>query len=115
MLLKLTRTKTIGNSVLGELIENSKKICNTLENKPYMIPELIYRVQVTRSPKFGRLLPEICQVPGRSGIRIHVGTRPEHSTGCILVPNRTIEEHITQTIHKTQKDHEEIRIEITHA
>ncbi len=72
MFLRLTRTETIGNSVLGVLSENGNMICDTLENKPYLIPKLIYRVQVTRSPKFQRLLPEICAVPNRSGIRIEI-------------------------------------------
>ena len=49
------------------------------------------------SPKFKRLLPIVQNVPRlpiansqspiayRSGIRFHRGTKPEHSTGCILV------------------------------
>ena len=37
------------------------------------------------SPKFKRLLPIVQNVPQRSGIRIHRGSKPEHSTGCVLV------------------------------
>ena len=123
MLLRLTRTDTIGNSVLGVLTENGNKICDTLENKPCLIPELIYRVQVTRSPKFQRLLPEICQVPNRSGIRIHAGNTAKDSAGCILVgtregntlrDSRKTETELTQMLNLIQKNHEEIRIEITH-
>ena len=40
---------------------------------------------LTMSPKFGVVLPLLENVPGRSGIRIHTGTKPEHSKGCILV------------------------------
>ena len=57
----------------------------TLENADYIIPVGIYEVRVTYSPRFKRMLPLVMQVPGRSGIRFHRGTKPEHSKGCILV------------------------------
>ena len=49
----------------------------------------------------------------RTGIRFHVGTKPEHSTGCVLVPNRAIEKELTDLILKAQKAHEEIILEVT--
>ena len=49
----------------------------------------------------------------RSGIRFHVGTKPEHSTGCVLVPNRAIEKELTDLILKAQESHEEIILEVT--
>ena len=61
----------------GKQIEYLTPICPTLENLDKQIPALIYRVQVTMSPRFKRLLPLVCQVPGRAGIRIHRGTRPD--------------------------------------
>ena len=48
----------------------------------------------------------------RQGIRFHRGTRPEHSTGCILVPNRAIEKELTDLILKAQNEHEEIILEV---
>ena len=42
------------------------------------------------SPKFGRLLPLIKNVPHFSGIRIHRGNIPKHSYGCILVGENKI-------------------------
>ena len=48
----------------------------------------------------------------RTGIRFHVGTRPEHSTGCILVPNRAVEKELTRLILKAQNAHEEILLEV---
>ncbi len=124
MLLKLTRKETIGNSVLGVLTENGKKICDTLENKQHLIPELIYRIQVTRSPKFKRLLPELCQVPNRTGIRIHAGNTAKDSTGCVLVGirkgntlcnSRKTETELTAMLNQIQKEHEEIRMDICSA
>lgn len=56
----------------------------TLENADFLIPEGEYPIEWTWSPKFKKPLPEILNVPDRSGIRIHRGTLPEHSKGCIL-------------------------------
>lgn len=50
--------------------------------------------------------------PLRSGIRFHVGTKPEHSTGCVLVPNRATENELTQLLLKAQNNHEEIILEV---
>ncbi len=85
----------------------------TLENADYLIPEGEYPIDWTWSPKFKKPLPEILEVPDRSGIRIirapenlqifgesgadpstfsqtefelvYEGhARDQHSTGCIL-------------------------------
>ena len=87
-------------------------ICDTMENADYLVPALIYRVAVTQSPKFKRLLPILCQVPGRTGIRFHRGSRPEHSKGCILVSVAN-EQKITALWLKEQNDHDETRIEFS--
>ena len=87
-------------------------ICDTMENADYLVPALIYRVAVTQSPRFKRLMPILQQVPNRSGIRIHRGTKPEHSKGCILVPNIDTEKSITTALLKEQSSREEIRLEI---
>lgn len=86
-------------------------ICDTLENADYLVPALIYKIQVSKSPKFQRLLPLLEQVPGRSGIRIHVGSKPEHSKGCILVSKEN-EKILTSMFLKEQRQHEECRIDI---
>jgi hypothetical protein len=57
-------------------------------------------------------MPLVCNVPGRAGIRIHPGSRPEHSRGCILVPNRGIEVNLTMELLPQQQAREEIRLEI---
>ena len=95
----------------GEYKEYLTPICSTLENADYLIPALIYRVQVTQSPKFRRLLPCLVQVPGRSGIRVHRGSRPEHSKGCILV-SASDEQALTARFLAEQSSHEETRLEI---
>ena len=111
MYIRLIRNKPQGNAITGRLVIDGRWFCNTLERVGYQIPALCYHVAVTMSPKFKRLLPLVQNVPaspksspkgkdfnsdeklpslqggvgGRQGIRFHRGTRPEHSTGCILV------------------------------
>ena len=139
MYIRLIRNKPQGNAITGRLVINGRWFCYTLERVGYQIPALCYYVAVTMSPKFKRLLPLVQNVPaspksspkgkdfnsdeklpslqggvgGRQGIRFHRGTKPEHSTGCILVPNRAIEKELTDLILKAQNEHEEIILEVT--
>ena len=85
MYIKLIRNEPRGNAITGRLVIDGRWYCDTLERVGYQIPPLCYHVAVTMSPKFKRRLPIVQNVPGRSGIRIHRGTKPQHSTGCILV------------------------------
>ena len=119
MYIRLIRNKPQGNAITGRLVIDGRWFCNTLERKGVEIPALCYHVCVTQSPRFKRLLPIVQNVPRtgdkamRQGIRFHVGTKPEHSTGCILVPNRAIEKELTDLILKAQNEHEEIILEVT--
>ena len=116
---KLIRMPAQGKAVRGKLYEATETrfeetlipICETIENSDYLIPALTYQYSVTMSPKFKRLLPALGGVPGRSGIRIHRGTHPKHSKGCILVPPH-IEPALTQKMLHEQRSREDCRIEI---
>ena len=96
----------------GEYKEYLTPICDTLENIDYLVPALCYKVAVTKSPRFGRLLPVLQQVPNRSGIRFHRGTRPEHSKGCILI-SASDEQALTSRFLAEQSAREECRLEIS--
>ena len=125
MYYKLIRQQPEGKAVRGTIYRTEHRfsrsagiyqeyltpICDTLENLDYLVPALIYKVAVTQSEKFKRLLPVLQNVPGRSGIRIHRGTKPEHSKGCILV-SATDERKLTAKWLKEQNDKQEIRLEI---
>ena len=137
MYIRLIRNEAKGNAITGRLVIDGKWLCDTLERKGYEILALCYHVQVTMSPKFKRLLPLVCGVPQseakrregeraphkatsfvgdpaeamRQGIRIHRGSKPEHSTGCILVPAEK-EKELTDLILKAQNKHEEIILEV---
>ena len=86
--LTLTRQKKIGKAVNGNItfpIGERSFTYPTIENADFIIPAGTYPLNRTWSPKFKKLLPLIEEVPEREGIRIHTGTKPEHSTGCVLV------------------------------
>lgn len=83
---------------IGSLYVNGEKFCDTLEDRvrdlaggeskvpgETAIPEGRYRVIVNRSPKFGRDLPRLLDVPQFEGVLIHRGNSAEDSAGCILV------------------------------
>ena len=108
---KLYRVSHYTNKRTGELVERLHYICDTLENLDFLVPALVYRIAVTQSPRFNRLLPILQQVPGRSGIRFHRGSRPEHSKGCILIAP-AMEQELTSRWLAEQSAREETRLEI---
>ena len=112
MLLKLIRKQPQGDALRGKLYLNGVLWTEVLERRGVEILALWYTVSVTMSPRFKRLLPIVNNVPGRSGIRFHVGTQPKHSSGCILVPDRETENRLTQTLLQAQQQHETIYLEI---
>ena len=137
MYIKLIRNQAQGNAITGRLVIDGRWYCNTIERVGYQIPALCYHVAVTQSPRFKRRLPIVQNVPRlpiggtpsnseasnrakpvqypaaecRTGIRIHRGTKPEHSTGCVLVPPEK-ECLLTYNILKAQNAHEEIILEV---
>ena len=84
----LTRKHKDGKAVIGTMAipyNGSIYEAKTIENADFLIPEGEYELDITWSPKFKKPMPQIMDVPEREGIRIHMGTKPEHSTGCVLV------------------------------
>ncbi len=109
-IIRLTRISREGKAVRGCLRLEGQEIA-TLENADYIIPVGIYEVRVTWSPRFKRMLPLIGNVPGRSGIRFHRGTKPEHSKGCILV-SAVNEQELTTKWLALQASNEPIKLTI---
>jgi hypothetical protein len=93
-----TKAKT---HTAGRMYWNGELLCYTLEDpvreikdKPVeewkikgetAIPEGKYRVILTKSPGFKRILPEVLNVPGYTAVRIHAGNQTKDTDGCILV------------------------------
>lgn len=93
------------SETLGSMFINDKFFCYTLEDfdrklqsnqssseiafkKIYgktAIPAGEYRVILSISNRFKRLMPEVLNVKGFAGIRIHGGNTHENTEGCILV------------------------------
>ncbi len=53
--------------------------------KQTAIPRGYYRLTVSMSKRFGKLMPELLDVPQFSGIRIHGGNTHEDTEGCPLL------------------------------
>ena len=109
-IIRLTRIRRDGRAVRGVMRVDGRESA-TIENDDYIIPCGAYPVKVTWSPKFKRMLPLVLNVKGRSGIRVHRGTKPEHSRGCILV-SAAMEQELTAKWLALQASNEPIKITI---
>jgi hypothetical protein len=105
--MKLTVQRIIkeDNHTTGALFLDGKYFCDTMEDKDrglysYMnigeisnikikaqtaIPYGTYKMRISYSPRFKKDLPEILNVPGFTGVRIHSGNTQDDTEGCILV------------------------------
>lgn len=97
MKIKLIRHTFTSTATIGDLYVNDAFICNTLEDvdrhlesggkKIYAetaIPCGEYRIKWTYSPRFGKMLPELLNVPQFAGVRIHAGNSSKDTEGCLL-------------------------------
>ena len=120
----LNRNRPKGKAVTGilalDLVQKDDSLKRytlpTLENADYLIPAGTYPVERTFSRKFQKFLPEILDVPDRFGIRMHRGTKPEHSQGCILLDmaGMTYVDTLFNQLD-VYYDDEKVQIEITDA
>ena len=95
MRITLLRVELAATYTIGELSIDGAPECFTLEDcvrppgvKIYgqtAIPAGSYRVIRSYSNRFGKVLPEVLEVPGFAGIRIHAGNTSKDTEGCILV------------------------------
>lgn len=98
-------TYTIGRLFIPGIVNDM--FCNTLEDKvreegvkipgETAIPAGKYEVRLTESARFKKVLPEILNVPGFTGIRIHGGNSDKDTEGCILVGRNTEKGKLSQS------------------
>lgn len=108
MELTVIRYDFLPDRTFGKLYIDGEYWCDTLEDLDrglydYMSVEEIkqkkvkdktaipygkYEVKMTYSIKYEKELPQILNVPGFAGVRIHNGSYPEHSLGCVLIGRR---------------------------
>lgn len=134
MKLRVERLWKKATYTVGRLYVDEKLYCNTLEDVvrdldkekkipgKTAIPAGTYKVIYNWSPKFGRNLPRLLNVPHFEGILIHPGNTADDSAGCILVGNNTAVGRLTNSrdtsdrlnvlIEDAQRNREEITIEI---
>ncbi len=102
--LQVQRTEYTSVSTIGEFDIDGRPFCYTLEDvvRPpgvkikgeTAIPAGRYRVRNTFSPKFGRVVPQIMDVPMFEGIRIHGGNTRGDTEGCLLLGMHRGRDHI---------------------
>lgn len=94
MTLTLTRFDQTDTRTIGNLFVNNFLECYTLEDAVRAGPKVPgqtaiplgrYRVAMTFSQRFQRVLPLLLDVPNFTGIRIHAGNTDRDTEGCILV------------------------------
>lgn len=102
MRIEIRRKVETTKSIIGELWVDSQWEGCTLEparTNPVnpghpCIPAGEYKIELTFSPHFQMVTPEVMNVPGRSDIRIHIGNKPEDTLGCTLVAESAGKDYI---------------------
>lgn len=94
MKINVKRIHLTTDYTVGEIAINGEKMGFTLEDTVRnghkipgrtAIPAGEYRVHISASNRFKRLLPILLEVPGFTGVRIHPGNSSADTDGCILV------------------------------
>lgn len=95
MIATVYRKKYLEDRTLGEMFVNGAHFCYTLEDAVRLpgvkikdktaVPAGVYRLDVNKSPKFGRVMPLLLNVPNFDGVRVHGGNGPENTSGCLLI------------------------------
>lgn len=100
MKIKLKRTAKKREYTIGKLYLNNKYFCDTLEDtvrdlsKEEKVPEKTaipageYKIIINKSPRFGRHLAWLLDVPIFKGILIHRCNTPKYTSGCISVEEK---------------------------
>ena len=95
MQINVRRTFKGPDYTIGKLYIDGHYLCDTLEDtvRPAgtkiagktAIPAGTYKVKKTMSPRFKKILPEILNVPGFTGVRSHSGNTAADTDGCLLL------------------------------
>lgn len=138
MKLKLVRKYRKETYTIGKLYVDGTYFCDTIEDKDRglddsmsladimtkkkygvtAIPYGTYKVEITYSPKYKKMMPEIKNVKGFSGIRIHSGNTAKDTLGCLIIGKNTQVGMVTESrktynkLFALLKDAKDISIEI---
>lgn len=126
MKLKLQRIYFAPTYTIGKLYIDGVYFCNVLEDvvRPdgvkvfgeTAIPKGIYKVVLTMSNRFKKVLPLLLNVPMFDGIRMHGGNTAADTHGCLLVGINDVKgrvNHSQETMSKLMPVLENAKDEIT--
>ena len=111
----------------GETLEDEDRF---LESDPTAkvqdqtaIPRGRYLVTLSLSKRFGKIMPEVHDVPGFSGVRIHGGNSESNTSGCPLLGSvrtksgiancHNIDERLIDLISEALARQEEVWLEVS--
>jgi hypothetical protein len=107
MNLSLIRDVFTENSTTSKLFVENEFECFVLEDqdrkleaggkKVYgrtAIPRGRYKIELDWSPKYGRDMPHVLDVPQFEGIRIHTGNKSEDTEGCLIVGQERVDNYV---------------------
>ena len=103
-------------------LDDSMSLADIMVKKRYgetAIPYGTYKIEITYSPKYKRMMPLIKDVKGFGGIRIHSGNTAKDTLGCLIVGKNTKVGMVTESratynkLFALMKDKKDISIEIT--
>lgn len=122
MKLLLKRKYKAETYTIGDLYIDGRFFCHTIEDKVRELPARCpdtptgrscrckgkvyartaipvgtYKVTMEHSPRFGRVLPYLHDVPHFLGILIHSGNTEDDSAGCIIVGKNTVKGKVTES------------------
>ena len=113
MIISVVRKPSKNGATIGDVYVDGVRDCFSLEDEireilgrpvtewkipgKTAIPSGKYRVVLTKSQRFQKVLPEVLLVEGYLGVRIHAGNKAEDTEGCILVGEEAQENTITRS------------------
>ena len=91
------------------LVEGSNDYTELLKHKipgKTCIPAGEYEIKMSWSPRFNKMMPEIMDVPGYTGVRLHPANRAEELEGCVSVGygNATADDDYIENSRKCFED-----------
>ena len=120
MHIRVMREPSINDTTLGSLFIEDHWQCHTLEDvirprgekvrSKTAIPPGCYRIILTMSNRFKKIMPEVLNVPMFTGIRIHSGNTAKDTAGCLLVgQTRSVE---TRSIGRSRAAYKALMIKL---
>lgn len=123
MHIRVMREPSINDTTLGSLFIDDHWQCHTLEDvirpagekvrNKTAIPPGRYKLILSMSNRFKKIMPEVLNVPMFTGIRIHSGNTAKDTAGCLLVgQTRSLE---TRSIGRSRFAYTALMLKLTAA